>query len=193
LHDVSRKRPSNLIKSRTPFRDHAWRAALVMNCSNVARSSGEKRKPSFDRRQSTSSAVCAASLAGSPGPCRRKVARKPRQRILGKPAKRRELAAIDRQQRRHAGSRLKHERIVAADILRLACAIVRLRCKTPLFFSSGPICVLLSSWRSPPGASYGIIGPTLVDRLRRTGDCRRWGRAAEELDEAPQVLSGCGQ
>ena len=33
----------------------------------------------------------------------------------------------------------------------------------------------------------------LVDRLRRTGDCRRWRRAAEELDEAPQVLSGCGQ
>src|SRR6476469_4976578 len=61
------------------------------------------------------------------------------------------------------------------------------------FFLSGPICVLLSSWRSPPGASYGIIGPTLVDRLRRTGDCRRWRRAAEELDEAPQVLSGCGQ
>ena len=31
----------------------------------------------------------------------------------------------------------------------------------------------------------------LVDRLRRTGDCRRWRRAAEELDEAPsryQVL-----
>src|SRR6202012_1755470 len=66
-------------------------------------------------------------------------------------------------------------------------------CKTPLFFSSGPICVLLSSWRSPPGASYGIIGPTLVDRLRRTGDCCRWRRAAGELDEAPQVLSGCGQ
>jgi hypothetical protein len=33
----------------------------------------------------------------------------------------------------------------------------------------------------------------LVDRLRRTGDCRRWRRAAEEFDEAPQVLSGCGQ
>jgi len=33
----------------------------------------------------------------------------------------------------------------------------------------------------------------LADRLRRTGDCGRWRRAAEELDEAPQVLSGCGQ
>ena len=33
----------------------------------------------------------------------------------------------------------------------------------------------------------------LLDRLRRTGDCGRWRRAAEELDEAPQVLSGCGQ
>jgi hypothetical protein len=28
--------------------------------------------------------------------------------------------------------------------------------------------------------------------LRGTGDYRRWRRAAEELDEAPQVLSGCG-
>ena len=34
---------------------------------------------------------------------------------------------------------------------------------------------------------------SLADRLRRTGDCGRWRRAAEELDEAPQVLSGCGQ
>ena len=33
----------------------------------------------------------------------------------------------------------------------------------------------------------------LADRLRRTGDCGRWWRAAEELGEAPQVLSGCGQ
>ena len=48
--------------------------------------------------------------------------------------------------------------------LRYLVAMKGLRCKTPLFFSSGPICVLLSSWRSPPGASYGIIGPTLVDR-----------------------------
>ena len=31
-------------------------------------------------------------------------------------------------------------------------------CKTPLLFSSGPICALLSLWRSPLGASYGIIG-----------------------------------
>ncbi len=29
--------------------------------------------------------------------------------------------------------------------------------------------------------------------LRGTGNCRRWRRAAEKLDEAPQVLSGCGQ
>jgi hypothetical protein len=33
----------------------------------------------------------------------------------------------------------------------------------------------------------------LADPLRPTGDCGRWRRAAEELDEAPQVLSGCGQ
>jgi hypothetical protein len=34
----------------------------------------------------------------------------------------------------------------------------RLCCKTPLLFSAGPICVLLSLWRSPLRASYGIIG-----------------------------------
>ena len=31
-------------------------------------------------------------------------------------------------------------------------------CKTPLLLSSGPICVLLSLWRSPLRAYYGIIG-----------------------------------
>ena len=67
-------------------------------------------------------------------------------------------------------------------------------CKTPLLFSAGRICVLLSLWRSPLIASYGIIG---LDAWQ-TGyavqcDCGRWRRAAEELDEAPQVLSGCGQ
>ena len=31
-------------------------------------------------------------------------------------------------------------------------------CKTPLLLSSGPICVLLSLWRSALRASYGIIG-----------------------------------
>jgi hypothetical protein len=67
-------------------------------------------------------------------------------------------------------------------------------CKTPLLFSAGPICVLLSLWRSPLIASCGIIGL----HAWQTGyavqcDCGRWRRAAEELDEAPQVLSGCGQ
>jgi hypothetical protein len=41
---------------------------------------------------------------------------------------------------------------------RFMSASLRLCCKTPLLFSSGPICVLLSLWRSPLGASYGIIG-----------------------------------
>jgi hypothetical protein len=34
---------------------------------------------------------------------------------------------------------------------------------------------------------------SLVDRLRRAGGCGGWRWAAEELDEAAQVLSGCGQ
>jgi hypothetical protein len=37
-------------------------------------------------------------------------------------------------------------------------ASIRLCCKTPLLLSSGPICVLLSLWRSALRASYGIIG-----------------------------------
>jgi hypothetical protein len=34
---------------------------------------------------------------------------------------------------------------------------------------------------------------TAAHLLRRTGDWHQWWRPAEELDEAPQVLSGCGQ
>ena len=35
--------------------------------------------------------------------------------------------------------------------------------------------------------------PAADAQLRRTGECGRWRRTTEELDEAPQVLSGCGQ
>ena len=40
----------------------------------------------------------------------------------------------------------------------LTVALGGLCCKTPLLFSAAPICVLLSLWRSPLIASYGIIG-----------------------------------
>jgi hypothetical protein len=48
--------------------------------------------------------------------------------------------------------------------------------------------------RYPLRGFNSVIGYTrLIERLRRTRDCARRRRAAEQLDEAPQVLSGCGQ
>ncbi len=49
---------------------------------------------------------------------------KPSENVFGQTAEGRELAAIDRQERRDAKALVEHERIVAADVLRPASAVV---------------------------------------------------------------------
>jgi hypothetical protein len=58
------------------------------------------------------------------------------------------------------------------------------------FAAESDFCVLVRCPRSELRASDGV---TCADaQLGRTGECGRWRRTAEELDEAPQVLSDCG-
>jgi hypothetical protein len=63
-------------------------------------------------------------------------------------------------------------------------------CKTLLLSSAG---VDLSIAQLLVFSALPYRETRLADRLRGTGDWRRRRRAAEELDEAPQILSGCSQ
>ena len=73
-------------------------------------------------------------------------------------------------------------------------AMARLCCKTRLLFCNWAgfeLGHLVAFSAESAQRRYRFI--RLADWLSRTDECGRWRWAAAELDEAPQVLSGCGQ